>query len=507
MHIRYPMGGGALIAALLTSSAAFAEVSPQEVWDSWRGYLESFGYAITATPTMSGGDITVSGISMTAALPEDGGTMEMTMPQVQFVDNGDGTVGIVLPDSYPTNISIRPADDTGDSVDLTLQYSMPALKMTASGSADDMAISFAGEQALVELSQLTVNGETLNNAKVKFGLEGLTGNVGFKAGDLRVMQETVTASAMNYAIAVTDPEGNGFFTMSGGAEGLTALATMALPAEYDPMDMNTALKDGLAMDTTFTTGAGSLEFAFQDGDQNANGSSSSAGTNFSFALDKNELSYGFAVNGWNASLAGSDIPLPIRFSTARMAMDLTIPVAKSAVPKDFAARFELVDFAPDDMIWSIFDPTGGLPHDPATFVISLVGKGNWLFDILDPEQAMAMAGSDQPFELQALTLDDLRISAAGAELTGLGSFVFNNNDLTTFDGLPAPDGSIDLRLVGANGLIDRLIAMGLMSDDDAMGMRMMMGMFGRPGEGEDEVLSTIEVRSDGQILANGQRLQ
>ena len=507
MHIRHSMGGGALIAALLTSSAAFAEITPQEVWDSWRGYLESFGYDVAATPTMSGGDLTVGSISMTAALPDNGGTIEMTMPQIQFIDNGDGTVGIILPDSFPTEVHIRPPDDTGDAVDLTLLYTAPALKMTASGSVGDMAISFAGDQMLVELSQLTVNGETAANAKAKFGLEGVTGNYGFKSGDLRVMQETVTASAMNYAIAVTDPKGNGFFTMNGGADGLTMLATMALPPEYDPLDMNTALKDGLAMDTTFTTGAGSLEFAFQDGDQNANGSSSSAGTNFSFALDKNELSYGFAVNGWDASFAGSDVPLPVKFSTARMAMDLAIPVAKSDIPKDFAARFELVDFAPDDMIWSILDPTGGLPHDPATFAISLVGKGNWLFDILDPEQAMAMAGSDQPFELQALTLEDLRVSAAGAELTGLGSFVFNNNDLTTFDGLPAPDGSIDLRLVGANALLDRLIAMGLMSEDDAMGMRMMMGMFGRPGEGEDEILSTIEVRSDGQILANGQRLQ
>jgi hypothetical protein len=62
-------------------------------------------------------------------------------------------------------------------------------------------------------------------------------------------------------------------------------------------------------------------------------------------------------------------------------------------------------------------------------------------------------------------------------------------------------------LEGANGLIDNLIKMGLVSDSDAMGARMMMGMFGVPGEGEDTLTSEIKVSEDGQILANGQRIK
>lgn len=506
MHNRYYTGAGTVLATLLTTTAAFAEVTPQEVWDSWRGYLESFGYDVVASTEITGSAINVSDITMLFALPDDQGNVEMTMPGMQFVDNGDGTVAIVLPDRMPINVQVTPTDE-GDDVSLTILYDAPGMEMTASGSVDDLAIRFAGPQMLVELSSLSVNGETLDNAKVKIGLDDVTGNYGIKSGDLRVINETVTAGGLNYAVAVTDPEGSGFFTLSGQSEALTLVATMALPLDYDPTNPNGALKDGLAFDTSYTTGAGNLEFAFKDGEQLANGTSATAGSSFGFALDKNELGYKFAANGWDIALAGSDIPFPINFSTARTAMELKMPVAKTDIPKDFAMRFELIEFAPDDMIWSMMDPMGGMPHDPATFVISLVGKGNWLFDILDPEQAMEAAGADIPFELQALTLEDLRVSAVGAELTGLGSFVFNNNDLTTFDGLPAPDGSVDLRLVGANGLIDRLIGMGLMSDDDAMGMRMMLGLFGRPGEGEDEVLSTIEVRSNGQITANGQRLQ
>ena len=50
------------------------------------------------------------------------------------------------------------------------------------------------------------------------------------------------------------------------------------------------------------------------------------------------------------------------------------------------------------------------------------------------------------------------------------------------------------------------MAMGLVPDDQMMGMRMMMGMFAVPA-GEDALTSRIEFRDDGGIYANGQRIQ
>ena len=109
--------------------------------------------------------------------------------------------------------------------------------------------------------------------------------------------------------------------------------------------------------------------------------------------------------------------------------------------------------------------------------------------------------------LNAVTIQELLVSAAGAKLTGTGDFAFNNDDLTSFDGMPAPSGEANLSLTGANTLMDKLIEMGLMSDDDAMGARMMMGMLAVPGEGEDTLNSKIEISEDGKILANGQRIK
>ena len=61
-------------------------------------------------------------------------------------------------------------------------------------------------------------------------------------------------------------------------------------------------------------------------------------------------------------------------------------------------------------------------------------------------------------------------------------------------------------MVGANALIEKLIGMGLLSEDDAMGARMMMGMFAVPA-GDDTLTSKIEVNDEGHVLANGQRLK
>ena len=62
-------------------------------------------------------------------------------------------------------------------------------------------------------------------------------------------------------------------------------------------------------------------------------------------------------------------------------------------------------------------------------------------------------------------------------------------------------------LTGGNGLLDTLVGLGLLPEEQAMGARMMLGLFARPGDGPDTLVSTIEVKEDGSVLANGQRVR
>jgi hypothetical protein len=224
-----------------------------------------------------------------------------------------------------------------------------------------------------------------------------------------------------------------------------------------------------------------------------------------FAVNASRMQYEASTTGLDVTVSGSEIPFPeVNVTLGEFAMGFLFPLAASAEPTDFSILARVVDLGITDDIWGMFDPMGVLPRNPATLIVDAVGKVRLLMDASDPQFGMA---SEPPAELHAFDITELKLAAIGAEVTGSGAFTFDNTDLQTFDGLPRPLGALDLRIVGANTLIDKLVAMGMLPDDQAMGARMMLGLFARPADGEDTLTSKIEVTPEGAVLANGQRIQ
>ena len=199
--------------------------------------------------------------------------------------------------------------------------------------------------------------------------------------------------------------------------------------------------------------------------------------------------------------------MPIDLEMETYGYRFAMPMTKSEEPQDFRLGLTFAGFTMNDFLWNLFDPGTVLPRDPATVSFDITGKGNWLFDLMDPDEAQAMAMADTPGELHEMNLSNLVVDAAGARLTGDGALTFDNTDTETFNGLPRPEGEVNLTLLGGNGLIDKLVTMGLLPEDQALGARMMMGLFAVPGEGEDVLNSKIEINDQGHVLANGQRIQ
>ena len=112
-----------------------------------------------------------------------------------------------------------------------------------------------------------------------------------------------------------------------------------------------------------------------------------------------------------------------------------------------------------------------------------------------------------PGELNALTLKQLLVKFAGAEVTGTGDLTFDNGDLETYGGVPAPEGTINLKATGVNGLLDKLTAMGLVPEEDLMGLRMMMGMFVKMDPSAPDTMTSDLEFKDKHFSVNGMQLQ
>ena len=493
--------GSATIVTLMGSTASFADVSATEVWAGWQGYLTDFGYEVSANETATSDGVSVDGLTLSLDMPEDGGNVKFDLGALSFKDQGDGTVAIILPDHMPIGIT------SGNDFAAVLNYDTKGMSMIVSGSADEMTYDYSADQADISVADLVVDGDKMDDAKINVTLNDLSGKSISAKGDLRHMTQSMAAEAITYDVDVKDPDGGASSMMIKGMIADFAVdADSTIPNDMDVEQMPAALAAGLAGKGTMTWGAGGYEFTSSADGTKVSGKSASDSGNLKFGMNRDSVSYGGAVLGTKASFTSSDFPFPVDITIAESLFNLLMPVNKTETPSDFSMTIKLGDLTISDGIWNMFDPGTILSRDPATILMDFDGKANWLIDIMDPEAAKN-SDVDVPGQLHELTLKSLQVKAAGADLTGAGAFTFNNDDLETFDGLPAPTGALDLKLTGGNGLMDNLVKMGLLPEDQAMGARMMMGLFAVVGEGEDTLTSKIEVTENGQVLANGQRLK
>lgn len=490
------------------ATAASADVTAQDIWSDWKAYLAGFGYAVEGQEIVSGDTLAVSDLTMSVPMPEGGGNFSLTLDKVEFVENGDGTVNLVFPTVM--SIAFEAAGPEGEAVKGSLDYTMQNMSMRASGDPSKVIYDYTADQIGVVLNSLEIDGDAMPEGAitVNFTSSNLSGQSIMEPGALRKIAQNMILGATSYNVMFSDPDSDDEVKFAGTMGSLNFAGDSYIPISLDPENISAALAEGFAVDGSFSYTDSKTDFSFTDGGDTMVGSSGAASATVGVNMNKDALEYTGSSKGVNFNLNGAEIPLPVVAGLGEVAFNMLIPVAKADAPSDFAFGLTLADFVTSDDLWSIFDAGNVLPRNPATVSLDVVGKVKMLFDFFDPEQMSAVeSGESMPGELTALTLRNLLISAVGAELTGTGDFTFDNTDLDSFGGFPKPTGGIDVKLVGGNGLMDKLVQMGLLPQEQAMGARMMMGLFARPGEGEDMLTSKVEINEQGHILANGQRIQ
>ncbi|MGR3434625.1 MAG: DUF2125 domain-containing protein [Shimia sp.] len=488
----------------LLCGPAVAQVTPEDVWAAWEEALS--GYASdgldVGSEERSGDALRLGDIRLSAEFPDGTGAFEMTMDTLTFTDQGDGTVAVDLPATTSVRIT---SVEQGEEVTLPFDLTHEALAIVASGTPETLVHDYTADAVAMTLGDVPEMDAQGIGFDLEVALRGVAGTQTASGQAVRTLVQRMSADEIAYTVdAGEEGAGGASFALRGQA--LEAASDYTIPRGVDNFDTAALMGNPDFVGTaTLGLGATATDFAFEEDGQGATGTARTENGRVSIAFGGESAGFSYAggADGVALQVEADALPVPIDVAMAGYDYRVAMPLAPTDEAKPFGLSLGLRDLEVSDFVWNLFDPGAVLPRDPASFVLALDGTGRWAVDPMNPE---AFLTGTEPGQVETLSLTDLRIAAAGAEIRGSGAFEIDNADTTTFEGFPRPEGSVDFTLVGANVLIDRLIRMGLLPQDQALGARMMLGLFATPA-GDDVLTSTIAVGPGGQVTANGQRLR
>lgn len=501
MTLRSLAGTTALVLSL-TSTALLADVTPEDVWQAWQNASAATGTTVTAESAARDGDtLVVTNIAMNDAT---GGTV--TLDTISFTDNGDGTVAIVLPDSFPINVTIpaTAGDATSTPSNVAIAVTMPGATVTASGTPD--AIAYATDAPQLDMTfDITDSATAAVTATVEAKLTGIQSHYNLASGEAESYQEDLTVKSA--VISAKGADATSDFTLGASLADLTSNVMVSVPKGTTADAFEAALAKGMAMTSQFGMGATTFDLTSTEAGAATKISGSLQDGVVDVAIDAGKVDYYNNFNALALNISSPDVPVPnAAVGLGQAEIHVMFPMLKSDTPADFAFLFNLTDLSFADDIWAMIDPGQAFKHDPATVVVDTTGQVTLAQDLTADGAAVTAGDPSAAGQLNALEVHAITLKAGGADLTAQGGFIFDNSDMTTFAGVPAPTGKLDIKATGVNALIDALVAMGLVPQDQADQGRMMLAMFANTSATADEMTSTLEFK-DKHFFANGQQLQ
>lgn len=504
------LSGGALA---LLGTQAFA-LTGEEVWANQNSYLAGLGVKVSQTQTRAGNVLTVSDISYDVTFPFGVGDMSLRAAPQVYTENADGSVSIDLGDanSFAVAATFRPDDLTEISLSANIDITWTGLRATATGTANDVTYVTTADLIEITLADLTISGAPEADGvdvDVYLSVADSVSSTQITTGDTTVMRGTATSGQ-----AITD-FGSSFFgdilsktvSLQSGTETTFDLTLPAGPMNL--MNISQALRDGLALAATVNTGPSqSQAVTTVNGEVITNQTTNIGSQSSMVSFDAAGLAIsGDAVDARVALTASPEIPFALDMTIGQVEYRFALPVNASDQPVDVVYAIGMSELTLNEDLWAMVDPAGTFPRDPMSLDIDLAGSVIILTDLLDINAMTSVIDAGQmPFAVQSVTINNLSANAVGAALAGSGRFTLDMTDLTTFDGFPRPEGTATATMTGVNALLDKLVAAGLMTADDAMAGRLGMGMFAEV-TGEDQLRSTLEINAEGEVIANGQRIK
>jgi hypothetical protein len=485
---------------LLMGGTAHAALTADQVWQSWKDGGALIGLEVTAaTENSDGGTLTLNGVSIAPA-----GMPGVTISDVVMTEASDGSVTIVPGADIKLGLSGDTKGTAGvqhEGLTLTareadggLAYDYAATKLDIVYDTTAPGVSFDGSPAADVASKGTVS------------LGELSGTYSDTPGTNRSFGLDMTVGLLAYATSIDDPSLELKQESTSETTGITVSFDLALPSSMSaeggtmPTDFGVAIQEGLSVSFASTQGATTGTVKQESPYMPMDLKITAGGGESSGVFNKEKVSIKSSGSGLEVESTSAMMPAPIKLTMGAVEFEMTSPIVAAETAGDFALVMKLNQLSVNEEAWAMVDPTGALPHDPADLAINISGKT--LIDVPAMIAADSAGGMPVVPTPESLNITELTAKVAGAALAGTGAFTFDNSM-----GFPMPIGEANVSLTGGNALIDGLIAMGIVTEEDAMGARMMMGAFMSPGAGPDELTSKIEAKPGFEIYVNGQRVQ
>jgi hypothetical protein len=443
-------------------------------------------------------------LGLTQTLPDEGGRLDMRLGRIVLQEQGDGTVGVIYPGTMPMAVAMTPEKGAAMTAVLTLRHE--GLGVTVSGTPKHLRYDYSGTGVTIDLGQVTIDGKRLDTVQGTLRLGSLSGSSeGFAENGARLFTQTISAGPVGYSFAFDDPEADMAVDYEGTTGRLDYDGRLRLPEGEGLEDMATAIRAGARIANRITFGPGESRFSTTEDGVTAHATSRSAGSGIEMTISDEGLELGFRSDDLVARVEGGGLPFALAYKAERAAGSLLMPVVRGEDVQDFALSLDLAKLALSEDIWAMVDPGATLPRDPANLSLDLSGRGKLGVDLFDETAMAALAtGDSSAFAPERLVLDTLLLELAGARLVGTGAVDIEPDAAAD---IPPARGAVDLRLEGGNALLDRLVAMGVLPQDQATTVRMMAAMFTEAVAGEDTLTSRIEIEKDGTITVNDQRMR
>jgi hypothetical protein len=503
-------------AALALAPGVAVALTAAEAWQNMQDAAAEADITLTAgAEALTGAQLAVTDVAFSAVLPaETEGatptTVEGTLAEIVFAEQPDASVDIALPAEMPVRVDF--VDEDGAPVSLDFLVRQEGLTMTA-GDADGggTTLAYAADALRAELVEVVSAGSEGLDYDVTLAATGIASANAYReagsAGSPEIATET-TAETLTADIAVVDDASPARFEMALDVRDLSSRSEgsgSVLMAGSG--DLGALAAEGFAAEGAGGVGSMTLEISGVDeAGLPFAVSLASGGIEGSGRVADGQLAYDLSYDDFAFALSGGEMPVPqVTGTLGGLGTRLAMPLRQTEEPQPLGLRLSLTDLVLGEEIWAMFDPAGVLPRDPATLIADIAGMARWTVDPAD-EAAMERAAEagETPLEVSSLDIEELRLALSGAELAGTGGVDLDWSRPGPFGpGSPAPDGELSLVLTGGQALLDNLVRMGLLTQEDAMMTRMMLGAIARPGQEPDTLVSEITLQPDGTVLANG----